>query len=199
MGIRRCRATVIGLFPHASHAHRKQPPVCRYAFESRPRDSPSAKLLPGATPLPNRFCFKKIRIRGKIMFSFIRKTPMTNSSSPAAVRPALSPQGRALRRQRIFGRIQEGAGYAEIAAEEGLSRERLRQIIRVNEKHSGSQYDLLDHKRMQIACLAPVLRLATEGVAQGDIKSISLLLQVVDRLDRYSDSGGVLRPRRGRR
>ena len=40
---------------------------------------------------------------------------------------------------------------------------------------------------MQIARLTPALRLAADGVAQGDAKSIPLLLQIIDRLDRYSD------------
>ena len=40
---------------------------------------------------------------------------------------------------------------------------------------------------MQIARLTPALRLAADGVAQGDAKSIPLLLKIIDRLDRYSD------------
>jgi hypothetical protein len=40
---------------------------------------------------------------------------------------------------------------------------------------------------MQIARLTPALRLAADGVAHGDAKSIPLLLKIIDRLDRYSD------------
>ena len=40
---------------------------------------------------------------------------------------------------------------------------------------------------MQMARLTPALRLAADGVAQGDAKSIPLLLQIIDRLDRYCD------------
>ena len=40
---------------------------------------------------------------------------------------------------------------------------------------------------MQVARLTPALRLAADGVARGDAKSIPLLLQIIDRLDRYSD------------
>jgi hypothetical protein len=40
---------------------------------------------------------------------------------------------------------------------------------------------------MQIARLTPALRLAADRVAQGDAKSIPLLLKIIDRLDRYSD------------
>ena len=42
-------------------------------------------------------------------------------------------------------------------------------------------------QRMQVARLTPALRLAANGVAQGNAKSIPLLLQIIDRLDRYSD------------
>jgi hypothetical protein len=110
---------------------------------------------------------------------------MTISPSPRLARSGLSPAARSLRIQRIFARMQDGAGYAEIAAEEGLSRERLRQIILAATRR-GRQYEPPDHKRMQIARLTPALRLASESVAQGDAKAIPLLLQIVDRLDRYS-------------
>jgi hypothetical protein len=40
---------------------------------------------------------------------------------------------------------------------------------------------------MQMARLTPALRLAADGVARGDAKSIPLLLKIIDRLDRYSD------------
>jgi hypothetical protein len=111
---------------------------------------------------------------------------MTDAPSPRPSRSALSPAARSLRLQRIFARLQDGVGYADIAAEEGFSRERLRQIIRAATA-PGRGYDGPDHKRMQMARLTPALRLAADGVAQGDAKSIPLLLQIIDRLDRYSD------------
>jgi hypothetical protein len=40
---------------------------------------------------------------------------------------------------------------------------------------------------MQVARLTPALRLAADGVARSDAKSIPLLLKIIDRLDRYSD------------
>jgi hypothetical protein len=40
---------------------------------------------------------------------------------------------------------------------------------------------------MQIARLTSAQRLAVDGVAQGDAKSITFLLKIIDRLDRYSD------------
>ena len=107
-------------------------------------------------------------------------------SSPPPFRLRASPAARALRLQRIYARIQDGAAYAEIAAEEGVSRERLRQIIRAATTR-GRQDDRPDHSRMQIARLTPALRLAAAGVAEGDTKAIPLMLQIMDRLDRYSD------------
>ena len=99
---------------------------------------------------------------------------------------ALSPAARALRLQRIYARMQDGAAYGEVAAEEGVSRERLRQIIRAATTR-GRPDDRPDHSRMQIARLTPALRLAAAGVAEGDAKAIPLMLQIMDRIDRYSD------------
>jgi hypothetical protein len=97
------------------------------------------------------------------MVSFIssERWRMTDSPSdfplPRTRRSALSPAARALRLQRIFARLQDGAAYADIAAEEGFSRERPRQIIRAATA-PGRGHDGPDHKRMQIARLTPALR-----------------------------------------
>ncbi len=109
---------------------------------------------------------------------------MTDLAEPRSVRPSLSPAARALRLQRIYARLQEGASYAAIATEEGLSRERLRQIVKAAATRRRSPPD---HKKMQFARLEPALRLATRGVAEGDVKAIPLLLKLVDRLDRYCE------------
>jgi hypothetical protein len=111
-----------------------------------------------------------------------------------------------LRLQRIFARLQECASYKDIAAEERLSRERLRQIVRAS---TGRGTARPDHKKMQFARLEPALRLASRGIAEGDAKAIPLLIKLVDRLDRYCEpdlfEGSPLladltpRPRRRRR
>src|SRR5271163_960032 len=101
---------------------------------------------------------------------------LSDSLSPPKRHSALSPAARSLRLQRIFARLQDGAAYADIAAEEGFSRERLRQIIRAATA-PGRGHDGPDHKRMQIARLTPALRLAADGVPQGGAKSIPLLLK----------------------
>ena len=116
---------------------------------------------------------------------------MTASTPLASARRALSPAARALRLQRIFARLQEGASYKDIAAEEGLSRERLRQIVHAA---TARRKDPPDHKRMQFARLEPALRLAARGVAEGDVKAIPLLLKLVDRLDRYCAPGDFEHP-----
>ena len=131
---------------------------------------------------------------------------MTDPAEPRSARPTLSPAARALRLQRIFARLQEGASYKDIASEEGLSRERLRQIVKAATAR-GKTAVLPDHKKMQFARLEPALRLAARGVAEGDVKAIPLLLKLVDRLDRYCDPGdfnvspllGELAPRPQRR
>ena len=98
-----------------------------------------------------------------------------NASPPSAsFRRSLSPAARALRLQRVFARMQEGAAYAEIAAEENISRERLGQIIRRATLRQ-SQDDEPSHRQMQVARLTPAFRLAAAGVAKGDAKSIPLL------------------------
>ena len=111
---------------------------------------------------------------------------MTDVAELRSTRPTLSPAARALRLQRIFARLQEGASYKDIAAEERLSRERLRQIVRAATARGRARPD---HKTMQFARLEPALRLASRGVAEGDAKAIPLLIKLVDRLDRYCEPG----------
>jgi transposase-like protein len=113
---------------------------------------------------------------------------MTDLPPLRTARPSLSPAARALRLQRIFARLQEGASYAAIATEEGLSRERLRQIVKAATTRRGTPPD---HRTMQFARLEPALRLAASRVAEGDMKAIPLLLKLVDRLDRYCDPDGL--------
>ena len=90
---------------------------------------------------------------------------MTDLAELRSARPTRSPAARALRLQCIFTRLQEGASYGEIAAEEGLSRERLRQIIRAATVRGGSAPN---HKRRQFARLEPALRLVARNVAEGE-------------------------------
>jgi hypothetical protein len=92
---------------------------------------------------------------------------MTDPAEPRSARTPLSPAARALRLQRIFARLQEGRSYKDIAAEEGLSRERLRRIVEAATAR-GRTAAWLDHK--QFAGLEPASRLAARGVAEGDVR-----------------------------
>jgi hypothetical protein len=119
------------------------------------------------------------------LFRFTEEAFMTVSPPSMSFRRALSPAARAMRLQRIFARMQEGLSYGDIAAEEGISRERLRQIVRAATRR---REDAPDHRRMQIARLMPALRLAAYDVENGDAKAIPSLLKLLDRLDRYCDA-----------
>jgi DNA-binding CsgD family transcriptional regulator len=107
---------------------------------------------------------------------------MVQEMSP--VRRQLGALGKTARRKRIFARLREGTSYEEIAGEESVSRERVRQIVsEVLQKRavdSGA-----DHAKLQLDRLAPLMQLAAEAVAAGDVSAITPYLKVLDRLDRY--------------
>ena len=111
-----------------------------------------------------------------------------SASLPA---PAVSrAAARDLRRLRILASLQAGLSYAAIGRAEGLSRERVRQIVAKALDGEGAETKL-DHARVQIARLEPALRLAAGAVAEGDLGAIDRLLRVLDRLDRYSAIEGA--------
>jgi hypothetical protein len=114
---------------------------------------------------------------------------MVQEMAPAR-RRQLGAQGKMARRKRIFARLREGASYEEIGSEEGVSRERIRQIVsEVLQKRavdSGA-----DHAKLQLDRLAPLMQLAAEAVAAGDIRAITPYLKVLDRLDRYQTVAGA--------
>jgi DNA-binding CsgD family transcriptional regulator len=114
---------------------------------------------------------------------------MVLEMAPAS-RRRLGAQGMILRRRRIFARLREGWSYEEIASEEGVSRERIRQIVsEVLQKRavdSGA-----DHAKLQLDRLAPAMQLAAEAVSAGDIAAIGPYLKVLDRLDRYQSVAGA--------
>ena len=108
----------------------------------------------------------------------------------AADPPAFDDRDPPSRRQRIFARLREGLSYEEIAAEEGVTGTRIRQIVsEVLQKRavdSGA-----DHAKLQLDRLAPVMQLAAEAVAAGDVSAIAPYLKVLDRLDRYQTVAGA--------
>jgi hypothetical protein len=104
-----------------------------------------------------------------------------------APRPRLNIVSRAARTKRIFARMREGWAYDEIARDEGLSAERVRQIVAevlgkcVIERGS-------HHAHLQLERLMPALRLAGEAIARGDIRAIAPLIKVIDRMDRHQQT-----------
>ena len=108
----------------------------------------------------------------------------------APLRRHLGALGKMRRRKRIFARLREGASYEELAAEEGVSRERIRQIVsEVLQKRSVDSG--ADHAKLQLDRLLPAMQLAAEGIASGDVSSITPYLKVIDRLDRYQAVAGA--------
>jgi len=104
-----------------------------------------------------------------------------------APRRRLNILGRAARTKRIFARMREGWAYDEIARDEGLSAERVRQIVaevlgkRVIDRGP-------HHAHLQLERLMPALRLAGEAIGRGDIRAIAPLIKVIDRMDRHQET-----------
>jgi hypothetical protein len=97
---------------------------------------------------------------------------------------------KAERRQRIFARLREGWAYDEIAREERVSAERVRQIVsevlgkRVIDRGA-------DHAHLQLERLMPALRLVGEAIGRGELKAIGPLIRVIDRLDKHQEMVAV--------
>jgi hypothetical protein len=105
-------------------------------------------------------------------------------------RRRMGAHGMMLRRGRIFARLREGLSYEEIASEEGVTGTRIRQIV--SEALQKRAVDSgADHAKLQLDRLAPVMQLAAEAVAAGDVTAIAPYLKVLDRLDRYQTVAGA--------
>jgi len=102
----------------------------------------------------------------------------------AARRRRLGAHGMMFRRRRIFAQLREGFTYQEIAAEEGVTITRIRQIVSA-ELQQRSVDSGAEHAKLQLERLASVMQLAAEAVAAGDVTAIAPYLKVLDRLDRY--------------
>jgi DNA-binding CsgD family transcriptional regulator len=111
-------------------------------------------------------------------------------SAPASPKPRRTARDRLVRRQRIMERLREGRSYEEIAEAEGLSRERIRQII-VQALEQRTVEAQREHAQLQIMRLGPALRLAAKGIGEGDRRAIADLVRVLDRLDKYQSTGLV--------
>ena len=96
---------------------------------------------------------------------------------------------RTVRTRRIFQRLREGWAYDDIAKEEHLSAERIRQIVAQVLEHRVMDTGE-DHAHLQLERLRPALRLVGEAVARGDLKAIGPLIKLIDRLDKHHKGSG---------
>src|SRR6202161_2582035 len=89
----------------------------------------------------------------------------------------LNVLGKAARRKRIFARRREGWAYDEIAGEERVSAERVRQIVaevlgkRVIDRG-------VDHAHLQLERLMPALRVAGEALGRGERQAVAPPIEV---------------------
>jgi predicted transcriptional regulator len=114
---------------------------------------------------------------------------MIDEKAPAK-RRRMGAHGMVFRRRHVFARLREGFTYDEIAAEEGVSSARIRQIV--SEELQKCAVDSgADHAKLQLDRLAPAVQLAAEAIAAGDISAISPYLKALDRLDRYQTVAGA--------
>src|SRR5579872_839792 len=119
-------------------------------------------------------------------FLFPRDTRRSMQQTPEP-RRRLNVLTKAERRRRIFARLREGWAYGEIARDERVSAERIRQIVaevlgkRVIDRGT-------DHARLQLERLMPALRLVGEAIGRGELKAVAPLIKVIDRLDRHQET-----------
>ena len=114
---------------------------------------------------------------------------MVDEKAPAR-RRRLGAHGMMFRRRRVFARLREGCTYDEIAAEEGVSSARIRQIVS-EELQKRAVDSGADHAKLQLDRLAPAVQLAAEAIAAGDISAINPYLKALDRLDRSQSVAGA--------
>ena len=109
---------------------------------------------------------------------------MEQTSTPGR---RLNVLGKAERRKRIFARLREGWAYEEIAGEERLSAERIRQIVaEVLDKRVIDRG--VDHAHLQLERLMPAMRIVGEAIGRGELKAVGPLIKVIDRLDKHQET-----------
>ncbi len=104
---------------------------------------------------------------------------MTQSYLPARPKPT-----RSSRAKRILASLVAGAGVAEIATAERLTRKRTETLLR-QELRNRWVAPTEDFARLQIARLEQMLHKLLHGLQDGDLKAIDRAVRIVDRLDRY--------------
>lgn len=87
------------------------------------------------------------------------------------------------RRLRILAGAEAGRSYAGIGRSEGLSGERVRQIVHRAIDEDPTEVKL-HHARLQLLRLGPALRLLHGKIMLGDVKAVPIYLKVLERLDK---------------
>ena len=122
------------------------------------------------------------------MYLFRITTPSaTKLSGKPSPRRRLNIVSKAARRKRISAKLREGWAYDEIAREERVSPERIRQIV--SEVLAKRVIDRgADHAHLQLERLMPALRVAGEAIGRGELKAVAPLIKVIDRLDKHQET-----------
>ena len=94
-----------------------------------------------------------------------------------------SPAQMQIRQVRIMGWLQAGLSHEEIAGLEGVSRERVRQIV-VQALKERQEDRSLDRGVLAEVRLTPALRLAAKAVNEGKLEGVDRLIKVIDRLEK---------------
>jgi hypothetical protein len=103
----------------------------------------------------------------------------TDSSAPSAAQHC--QQGRP--EEAHLRRLREGWAYDEIAREERVSAERIRQTVSEVLIDRGT-----DHAHLQLERLMPALRIVGEAIGRGELKAVAPLIKVIDRLDKHQET-----------
>jgi hypothetical protein len=98
-------------------------------------------------------------------------------------RPRRTAAEREARRIRIIAAIQNGFSYDEIARDEAISHERVRQIV-VETMRRNDEFSR-DLRFVQAARLDPALKLTLKKIAAGKLEAVDRLIKILDRLDKY--------------
>ena len=95
----------------------------------------------------------------------------------AAPKRRLNAHAREVRCARILARLREGFAYDEIARDERLTAERVRQIVREALERRLPDEDT-GHAKLQLARIQPAMRVAAAAIEEGDVTAIAPLLKV---------------------
>ena len=88
-----------------------------------------------------------------------------------------------VRQVRILGWLQAGMSNEEIAGLEGISRERVRQIV-VRALQARQEDRSFDRALLAEVRLTPALRLAAKAVMEGKLEGVDRLIKVIDRIEK---------------